>query len=372
MNHSASLRSVSTPAGQRAAPVAKRWLRLYWRLLLLCLPLVLGVGCPCVRSTVNTSPNLRWWLFSNFGAQKMCPEALKRGTSLKLNPEGNVIGRFFPTHCDYIVDDSAKLLTMRISGTGYAWTPVAGRIGFSVDTSVELRPDFYMTDDATYVWAKTNRIVYGPDFKVGAVENKFVDMVNRTPAGYLASTFGTQLVQTQLLSGFTVVRTDSGDDFALGILQPPQRPKKPFDTSKGNRFVFANETVEIRNNQVDFMGPFEVADSDQALFLRMQLQGPAVDVLIYARGTGDLWRESLQRGAALLPPAQPPLASFVLQPGLEFRQKFKLPVGQYYVVVDNSAVVGSVNPPWTPLSMVGGNMAIVSYSSEVGDEDDSF
>ncbi len=350
---------------------ARRWLRVYWRITLLCLPMLLGVGCPCVRNTVNASPNLRWWLFSNFGASRMCPEMLKRGASLKLSPNGNVIGRFFPTSCTQSIDDQNHTLTVHFGGTGYAWTPVAGRIGFSVEASVEYRPDFYMAEDAVYVWAKTNRIVYGPNFQVGAIENKFVDIANKTPVGYLASTFGSQVVQSQLSSGFTVVHTDEGDEFALGILQPPARPKKPFDTSEGDRYVFANETTEIRNNQVDFLGPFEVADSDQAIFLRMKLTGLPVDVLIYPRGVGDLWRDGMQRGAEA-PPAQQPLVSFVLQPNVEFRQKFKLPQGQYYVVIDNSNRVGSVSPPWNPLGMVGGNAAIVSYTSELGEDDDDF
>ena len=49
-----------------------------------------GAGCPCVRSAVNASPELRWWLFSNYGASKICPEMLKRGVPLKLPQLGNV------------------------------------------------------------------------------------------------------------------------------------------------------------------------------------------------------------------------------------------------------------------------------------------
>ncbi|MBX3181548.1 MAG: hypothetical protein KIT72_13245 [Polyangiaceae bacterium] len=349
-----------------------RFVALYWRLCLLCLPIVLGVGCPCIRNTVNTSPNLRWWLFSTFGANQICPEMLKRGTPLRLSADGNVIGRFFPTQCQHHVDSDARTVTVRFTGTGFAWTPVAGRIGFSMDAAVEYRMDFHMTDEATYVWGKTNRVVHGPNFQVGSIENKFVDIANRTPVGYLANTFGNQLVHGHLASGFTVVRTGDGDEFALGVLTPPQRPKKPFDTSGGSRYVFANETTEVKANQVDFLGPFEVADDDQALFFRARLNGPPVDVLIYPRGVGDLWREALQRGGTLAPPAQAPLMSFVLQPNVEFRQKFKLPKGQYTIVVENAAVVGSVAPGWNPLGMIGGGAALVSYTSELGDEDDKF
>lgn len=333
---------------------------------------LVGVGCPCIRSTVNASPGLRWWLFSNFGAQRVCPEMLKRGAPLKLTPNGNTIGRFFPTRCETKIDDPTKTMTLTFGGTGYAWTPIAGRIGFAVDGSVEYRPDFYMAEDAVYVWAKTNRVVSGPTFQVGHVENSMVNWAARTPVGYLANTFGSQIVQSHLTNGFTVVHTDDGDEFTLGILQPPQRPKKPFDTSEGDRFVFANETTEIRNGQVDFLGPFEVADDDQALFLRFRVQGPPVEALIMHRGTGDLWREGLQLGQPLGPPPQPPINGFPINPTGEVRQRVKLPRGQYFVVVDNSSVVGNVNPPWNPLGVVGGGAAVLSYTAELGEDDDEW
>lgn len=342
------------------------------RLLGLGLVLVLGVGCPCVRSAVNASPGLRWWLFSNFGAQRVCPEMLKRGAPLKLQPTGNTVGRFFPKTCVSEVHDDRKTMTLTFGGTGYAWTPVAGRVGFSADASVEYAFDFRMTEDDVYVWATNPQIVRPPEFKIGSVENKVVNWGMKTPAGWMVDQFGNQIMQSQLTSGFTVIHGDSGDDFSLGILQPPAKPKHPFDTSKGERFVFANETAEIRNGQVDFLGPFEVADKDQALFFRMRLDGPAAEALLMQRGTGDLWREGLQLGAALGPPPGPPIMGFAIQPGVDIKQKVKLPKGEYYLVVDNSAAVGQVNPPWNPLSVVGGNAIVLSYAAEVGDEDDEF
>ena len=335
----------------------------------LLLVAVLGAGCPCLRGVVNASPGLRWWLFSNFGASRMCPEMLKRGAALRLSPDGNAIGRFFPSQCQHFVDDAQRTITVRFSGTGYAWTPIAARVGFSCEAAVEYRADFQMTEDAVYVWAKTNRIVDGPRFAIGSVEHKVVDWATKTPVGYLANTFGSQIVSSQLSSGFTVVRTDQGDDFSLGILMPPQRPKHPFRVEDDERFIFANETTEIRNGQVDFLGPFEVADTDQALFFRFSLQGLAVDGLLVPRPAGDSWREGLQRGAPLGPPPSPPLNSIVVRPGMEQRERFRVPPGQYYLVIDNSVRVGTVGPPWNPLSVIGGNAAVLSYSAELGDVD---
>ncbi|MFO0571012.1 MAG: hypothetical protein U0263_35585 [Polyangiaceae bacterium] len=342
------------------------------RILGLTLVLFLGVGCPCVKGPVNASPGLRWWLFSNFGAQKVCPEMLKRGAPLKLTPTGNTIGRFFPTRCQHEIHDETKSMTLHFGGTGYAWTPVAGRVGFSAETSVEYRFDFFMGDDDVYVWAKDPRILRGPDVQVGYVENKVVNWGLKTPAGWMVDQFGSQIVSSQLASGFTVLHGDAGDDFTLGILQPPAKPKHPFDTSKGDRFVFANETTEIRSNQIDFLGPFEVADKEQALFFRVRVDGPAVEALLFPRGTGDLWREGLQKGAALGAPPGPPIMGFPISPGAEVKRRVPVPVGQYYLVVDNSAAVGQVSPPWNPLAVVGGAAAVVSYAAEVGDEDDEF
>ncbi|HVU00502.1 MAG TPA: hypothetical protein VHE30_02080 [Polyangiaceae bacterium] len=324
-------------------------------------------ACGLFRGAVNSSPGLRWWLFSNFGAQKMCPEMLKRGAPLTLVPGGNTMGRFFPSACDVQVSDERQIATLHFSGTGYGWTPLAGRVGFSMETAVEYRPDFQLTEDATYVFARTNRVVYGPVFQIGSIENKLADWASRSPAGYLASVFGSQIVESRLASGFTVVRTDQGDDFSLGILTPPARPPHPFGLEDDDRISLANETTEVRSGQVDFVGPLEVAESEQALYLRYRLQGPAVDAFVMPRSVADPWREGLQKGATLAPPPYPPVRSFTIQPGVEGSETVRLPPGQYYVVVDNSAAVGTVSPPWNPLSAIGGNAATLSLSIELGD-----
>lgn len=341
-----------------------RGLWLVTRLFLLLSALTTS-SCGLFRGSVNASPELRWFLFSHFGAQRMCPEMLKRGAALKLSPMGNAIGRFFPERCSLQVNDGPRTITLAFSGTGFAWTPLAGRLGFAVSATLDYRMDFFMGEDATYVWAKPARIVYGPDFRMGAIENKVVDWAAQGPAGYMVSTFGSQIVEGQLSSGFTVVHTDDGDEFAMGILTPPARPHKYF-ASTGGRTLLERDTTEVRIDQIDLIGPLEVPDSGQALFLRFQVTGPAVDALVIRRGAGDLWRSGLQLGAELAPPPEPPLSAFSLQPGQEARQVVPLPPGQYYVVLDNSQRLGSVSPPWSPLGIVGGNAAVVAYAAEVG------
>jgi hypothetical protein len=328
-------------------------------------------GCGLFRGSVNASPELRWFLFSHFGAQRVCPEMLKRGAALKLVPNGNAIGRFFPERCTTQVNQAAQTVTVAFEGTGSAWTPVAGRVGFAVSATIDYRMDFFLAEDAMYVWAKPARIVYGPDFRMGAIENKVVDWAAQGPAGYMVTTFGSQIVQGQLSSGFTVVHTDSGDEFTIGILTPPQRPRTYF-AAGSDRTSLERDSTEVRVDQMDLVGPLEVPSSGQALYLRFQVNGPAVDAMLIRRGAGDLWRNGLQLGAALAPPPEAPLSSFTLQPGQEARQIVPLPAGQYYLVLDNSQRMGAVNPPWSPLGIVGGNAAVVNYSIELGQASGSF
>jgi hypothetical protein len=324
-------------------------------------------ACFIFRGAVNASPAMRWWLFSTFGAQKMCPEMLKRSAPLQLVPGGDILGRFFPNACRVDTNGDTQTITLHFAGTGYAWTPIAGRMGFSVDAAVEYRPDFRMESDAVYVWARYNRVVSGPLFSIGSIENPVADWAARSPAGYLASVFGGQIIQSQLSNGFTVIRTDDGDDFSLGILEPPRRPAHPFAVSGSDRVSLASETADIRPNQVDFLGPFEVTSGDQALYLRFKLTGPPVDALVVTRNQGDPFREALQHGTPLGPLTSPPITTFVIQPNVDQSQRVRLPAGQYYVLVDNSNRLGVVAPPWNPLAALGGGAAVLAYSVELGE-----
>jgi len=331
----------------------------------------LAVGCSWFKGPVNASPSLRWWLFSNFGAGRLCPEMLGRSAPLRLAPDPNVLGRLFPSGCQATVNDASQTITLAFSGSGFAWTPVAGRVAFTVLASIEYRMDFYLADEAVYIYARPARTVLGPTFQVTSVENRLVNWAAQGPAGYLLNSFGSQIVSGELASGFTVVHADDGDAFALGQLSPPARPAQPFNTSKG-RYAIVNETTEVHADQVDLIGPLTVASNEQALFVRLALAGPAVDVLLLRRGTGDLWRQGLQNGLPLGPPPEPAISTFALAPGPELRQRFPLPPGQYYLALDNSARVGTTSPPFSPLGAIGQNAGIVSVAVELGDADEDF
>jgi hypothetical protein len=323
-------------------------------------------GCPCLESVVNPSPALQWWLFSNFGASRMCPEMLKQGLPLRLQNGQPAIGRFFPTQCSHAVDDARRTVAVSFAGTGYGYMTPAKRVGFAVSGSIELRPGIQLAGDKAYVFGNFNRIITGPTFQVTYIENPVVDIAANLPGvGSMANLFGNQIVAGELTRGFTVVNTDKGNDFALGILRPPAVPNHPYDTSASERYTFANETIDVHQNQRDYLGPFEVPEAGKTLFLSLSNQGPALDVMIVNRFTGDAWRDQYQRGM-LAPPPGPVMAGGPLQANMSDSRRYALPPGSYYVVIDHTAAAGLINPPqsFNPLADA---MARVSYVAQLGE-----
>ena len=171
-----------------------------------------------------------------------------------------------------------------------------------------------------------------------------------------------------MTQGFTVIHNeDRGDDFSLGVLYPPQRPHHPFQVTSSERFTFANETVDVQGNERDFLGPFEVVKSGQSLYLTLSVTGPAVDVIIVDKATGDAWRDSYQTGKPLGPPPGPVLNGGPLQPGAADNRRYPLPPGTYYVVIDNTPYAGTVSPVGSLFNPLNGTMAEVSYVAQLGD-----
>lgn len=340
--------------------------RIRARLLFAAVVALAFVGCPCMREPVNASPSLRWWLFSNFGANRLCPEMLQRSAPLRVAPNPNVTGRLFPEQCQAVVNDASQTITLSFSAAGLVWTPIAGRVAFSVAASIEYKMDFFMAEDAVYIWARPARVVTEPVFQVTAVEWPLLDRAAQGPLGYIANGLGGQIVSGQLASGFTVVHADDGDSFALGQLSPPMRPPRAFAGASGRRML-ASEVTDVHQDQIDFLGPFVVEAAEQALYVQFNVTGPAVDLLLIPRGTGDLWRRGLALGTPLGPPPQAPFFTLPVVPGQALVQRFPLPAGHYFLVVDHSARMGVTNPPFSPFGVVGGNTATVSYAVELGE-----
>lgn len=327
-----------------------------------------ALACSLFRGAINDSPSIRWWLFSNFGANRMCPEMLKRSAPLRLTPDGNVVGRLFPNGCQHRVDEHQRTVSIEFSGTGYAWTPIAGRVGFAAHAAVQYRADFSLQPDAMYVWARTERLLFPPEFRIGGIENRLVNWAHEQgPVPYMTRTFGSQIASSQLLSGFTVVRTEEGDSFSLGILSPPERPREAFASGGEGRVLVASEVVEIRPEQVDFIGPIIVEDSDLAVFFKYGVQGPGAEAHVYNRYEADAFRERLQTGAPIEPPLAGPIVTFPLPSGATGEQRVPLPPGHYMLVVDHSSRIGRVSPPWNLLNTVGANPVVLSYRVEIGE-----
>src|SRR5688500_577611 len=327
---------------------------------------VAGVGCPCARGAINASPEIRWWLFSNFGASKICPEMLKRGVPLKLAAMGNVsVGRFFPTNCNVQVDDPRKVIVMTAAGTGYVTIPFTRRVGFFVGMSVEYAPDFRLESDSIYVWGKFNRFITQPDMRILGVENPVVNLATKTPVGDVASLIGNGIVASEIGRGFTVVRQDDGDDFTIGHLDPPEKPKRQYKAGD-DRVMLLNDLAEIRPTSRDYLGPFEITDKGAAISFRANVTGAPLIFAIVERSVGDRWRQGYETAQPMQPPPGPMLGQGSLNPG-EAKLKFPLERGAYYLVLENQAP-----PPFAPIGLAlpgTERIAHISYSIEVGDRD---
>lgn len=332
-------------------------------LLLIVLSLAIaGVGCPCTRGAVNASPELRWWLFSSFGASKICPEMLKRGVPLKLPQLGAAsVGRFFPSQCHVQVDDARKAIVMSASGTGYVLLPFTRRVGFYVGMNVEYLPDFRLEEDAMYVWGKFSRFVAPPDLRILGVENPVVNLATQTPVGNVATVIGNGIVASEIGKGFTVVRQEDGDDFAIGHLDPPEKPKRQFKPGEGH-VLLASDLVNVYTRAREYLGPFEVAQNEAALYLRARVDGAPMSYAIVERSVGENWRRQYESAQPLGPSPGPLLAQGRISPG-DVDLGFPVNPGTYYIVLENTAP-----PPLLGTAIgVGEQVAQVSYSVAIGD-----
>src|SRR6185436_15274705 len=101
---------------------------------------------------------------------------------------------------------------------------------------------------------------------------------------------GKHIVESQLRRGFTVIRRNSGGDtdFAFGLVPTGEQPFKPFEVKRTAKQTLANERTEVHTGQQDYVGAFEVKDSNQAIYLTATLDGAAnVDMLVVPKPVGD-------------------------------------------------------------------------------------
>src|SRR6185369_2225015 len=225
-----------------------------------------------------------------FGLSTFCGELLKAGAPLKFGDDEPVVGRFFAETCDsQVLDDEAhKSFVVQYTGKGYAWTNVTQRLGFSSRGVVEYATDFQLHDGAMYVYFRP-RLIDGAAFQTTLVES-LLAQGGLAVAGVNANQLGKHIVESQLRRGFTVIRKDStgSTDFALGIVPPGEEPFKPFQVKRTEKQILANERTEVHIGQQDYVGAFEVTDSNQALYLTVAVDGaPNADLLVVDKMTGD-------------------------------------------------------------------------------------
>ena len=327
---------------------------------------IAGVGCPCLRGPINASETARWYLFAAFGANKICPELLKRGVPVKTAAIGSrgSIGRFFPQQCRVQIDDGRRTMAVQVTGVGYSYVPIARRVGFHADLTVEYKPDFRLEKDSVYVWGRFTRMITTPQLRILGIENKLASLATQIPAvGNVATVLAQGILMNEIGRGFTVVRSDDGDDFTMGLLVPPSKPSRPSNPDEKYTFLAA-DTAEIHAQAREFLGPFAVEAKGKMLRLRTNVQGPGLTLTLVDKGTGDLWMQSYLQGQPLTAPPGPTMP-FGTAPAGDSQRGTAVGQGSYYVVVENAQ--HALAPLGIPLPLVGDQTSLVTYSADLGE-----
>jgi hypothetical protein len=327
---------------------------------------VLGAGV--VNDPANKS--LRFDILK-FGLDRFCEEMLKTGAPLKLNDQEPVLGRFFAESCQSQVldDETRKSFVLQYSGKGYAWTNVTGKLGFSSRGLVEYAPDFQLSDGALYVYFRP-KTVDAAAFQLLSVDSALAQAGMAAIAGSVnPDEIGRHVVDSQLKRGFTVIRygSDGRTEFGLGFIPKGQKPSKPFEVTTESKRILQNERTEVHLQTQDFVGPFSVADDDSALFLTLELDGAAsVDFQLAPKALGDAMLDRYVRTAGPCPTLGPAAFDGNAVQGARTQQQVPLPVGQYFLVLDNSSALGRSQPP---VGAAGDHAARVDYIVMVGPKD---
>lgn len=327
---------------------------------------VLGAGV--VNDPANKS--LRFDMLK-FGLDRFCEEMLKTGAALKLSDEEPVLGRFFAESCQsQVIDEEArKSFVVQYTGKGYAWTNVTGKLGFTSRGLVEYAPDFQLSDGALYVYFRPKSID-AAQFQLVSVDSNLAQAGVAAAAGTNLSPdeIGKHVLDSQLRRGFTVIRygSDGRTDFGLGFIPKGQAPYKPFEIKTEKR-VLANERTEVHIQGQDFLGPLSVTDDGSALFVTLDVDGAdMVDYQIVPKQLGDAMLDRYVRTPGPCPLLAPPAFDATAGRAARTQQPVPLPVGQYFLILDNSAVLGRSAPP---AGAAGDNAARVDYALMLGPKD---
>jgi hypothetical protein len=295
---------------------------------------VLGAGV--VNDPANKS--LRFDMLK-FGLDSFCGEMLKGGAPLKMADDEPVIGRFFAAGCQSQIldEEQRKSFIVQYQGKGYGFGGPVGRIGFEATGLIEYAPDFQLHDGALYVYFRP-RLVDTSKFGLLLVESELAQSA-ASMLGVSPEAFGKKIVDSQLRRGFTVVRYSSTGEteFGVGIIPPGERPFHPFQVQTEDKRVLVNERTELHAGQQDYVGPFDVDDSNQAFYLTASVDGaPSVDVLVLPQAEGDKLVDAYVRTRGAQAPGGRPLLDEPVGTGTLFRRFVNVPAGRYYLLLDHS------------------------------------
>lgn len=317
-----------------------------------------------LRGPINDPSNysLRRSILSS-GLSEFCHQMTTHDAPLRLTNDSPVIGRFFPQHCAQQELQNGDLY-VTFDGFGYSWTNLSKKLTFSMNGSVDYNQDFRIDDSCNvYAYFQT-RNISSSNFQSHVIEAPVAAFVNSLTS--IGDNFGKQIVSGQLAQGFTVIRDGEGNvDFGLGIIAQGQHPVHPFDVHGTGRITYENLRTEVHQNERDFIGPIEIADSGRALYLTATVDGaPAIDVLLMTKQDGDVALGLYYNYAAIGPLNANVQLSDVVPSGRPYQRTVPVPKGMYYVVLDNSPAAGQVAPV---VNLLDDRAAVVSYVVQVGD-----
>lgn len=319
------------------------------------------------RGIVNNPSNksLRFDMLK-FGLAEFCKELLERGAPLRLSDGQPVIGRYFGESCQAKSIDTLEKSTVivQFGGTGFAWTAGTGRLGFRAQGLLELAPDFRIHEDAMYVFFRPVQVDTS-DFELLMAERPLAQAVAEV-AGINEQELGKAIIQAQLGRGFTAIRYDADGhtDFALGLVDPGERPFRPYTVVSSPRQTAANGRTELLSGQQDFLGRIRVNEGEQ-ITVTLRVEGSAaVDFALLSEASAAPYIEQyLNRPGAHHAGLVP---SFLSQASslTPTRAAVKLPPGDYFLILDHSQAWGDNTPDSSTLP------ARVDYLIQTGEPQD--
>jgi hypothetical protein len=346
--------------------------------LVLALP-VGGVGCAsCERAGQNTisimggtindpqNKSLRRGMLA-FGIDRACQEMLKRPTALREGGEmaGSATnptnGRFFPKTCSMATAENGDVV-LTFSGTGYSYASMVHKVTFDASATAQFDQDFLMSGSDLYGYFRT-KDVSKPNVSLKVIESRLPAIANQLTG--FGDNYAKQLLSEKLRDGFTMRRrSNSETDFRSGIVELGTWPKVDYDVKGG--LVLANDRSEVHEGQRDFLGPFEIGDSDKAVFLRGRIDGaPGLNVLVMDDAAAKPWIETYLTVGDATPPPSTPRQQVVAKQG----QEFALTItgkGTYWIVLDNTATIAGGYAP--PGNLLDDRAAVASYAIAYGDK----